>query len=338
MAVIPTLDELHQAAKAEGGELVVYAGGDAPSQAGIYTAGFTQRFPDIGIRLTVDLSKYHDARIDQQHLRGDVRADVVHLQTLHDFPYWKARGWLQPFKAPGFEALPPDLRDPDGCFYPILAYGFSNVVDIAQIPEANAPREATDYLRPDLKDRLVLTYPHDDDAVLYLFEQVIRTHGWSWLDSLLKQNPEWVRGTQAPLEIVASGRKAATFTSFYYLKPEAGSTIRFILPRRDFFQTWYQTAAILKAARHPAAARLYIAHLLSKEAQAAVPQWPSRLDVAPPKGWKHPLEYLNTSPVGFREFMADRARVERLKGVFEQWIGPVVGANPTGVLVTGLDR
>lgn len=338
MAERQSLDELHRLAKAEGGGLTVYAGGDSPAQAGIYTAGFSKRFPDIDIRLTVDLSKYHDARIDQQHLRGDVRADVVHLQTLHDYPHWKAQGWLLPFKAAGFEALPADLRDPDGHYYPILAYGFSNVVDTAQIPEKDAPREASDYLRPDLKGRIVLTYPHDDDAVLYQFEQIIKKNGWSWLDGLLKQQPQWVRGTQAPLEIVASGKKAATFTSFYYLKPEPDSAIRFLLPKNDFFQTWYQTAAILKAAKHPAAARLYISYLLSDEAQNAVPQWPSRLDIAPTPGWKHPLEYANTSPVGFREFMSDRGRVERLKGIFEQWIGPVVGDNPTGVPVTGFDR
>lgn len=333
-----TLEELHGLARTEGGGLTVYAGGDAPSQAGIYTSGFSKRFPDIEIRLTVDLSKFHDARIDHQHRRGDVRADVVHLQTLHDYPYWKSQGWLLPFKAQGFEALPADLRDADGCYYPILAYGFSNVVDTAQIPEAEAPREAADYLRPDLKGRIVLTYPHDDDAVLYQFEQIIKRNGWGWLDGLLKQEPQWVRGTQAPLEIVASGKKAATFTSFYYLKPDPGSAIRFLLPRRDFFQTWYQTAAILKAAKHPAAARLYISYLLSDEAQNAVPQWPSRLDIAPAAGWKHPLEYANTSPVGFREFMSDRGRVERLKGLFEQWIGPVVGGNPTGVPVTTFDR
>jgi ABC-type Fe3+ transport system substrate-binding protein len=338
MASLRSLDELHRQAKAEGAKLVVYAGGDAPSQAGIYTTGFSRRFPDIDIQLTVDLSKHHDARIDQQHLRGDVRVDVAHLQTLHDFPHWKAQGWLAPFKADGFETLPADLREPDGHYYPILAYGFSNVVDTAQIPEVEAPREATDYLRPDLKDRIVLTYPHDDDAVLYMFEQIIRKHGWGWLEGLLRQNPQWVRGTQAPLEVVAAGKKAATFTSFYYLTPEAGSTIRFLLPREDFFQSWYQTAAIFKAAKHPAAARLYVSYLLSDEAQNAVPQWPSRLDIAPAPGWKHPLEYRNSSPVGFREFMTDRGRVERLKGIFEQWIGPVIGENPTGVPMTGLDR
>jgi len=42
--------------------------------------------------------------------------------------------------------------------------------------------------------------------------------------------------------------------------------------------------------------------------------------------------------VGFDAFMRDRGRGERLKGILEQWIGPVVGDNPTGVPVIGLDR
>lgn len=32
------------------------------------------------------------------------------------------------------------------------------------------PVEYTDYLKPEFKDKLVLTYPNDDDAVLYQFD------------------------------------------------------------------------------------------------------------------------------------------------------------------------
>jgi hypothetical protein len=39
--------------------------------------------------------------------------------------------------------------------------------------------------------------------------------------------------------------------------------------------------------------------------------------------------YSNTSPWGFKRLMADRAaRVERLRGIFEQFIGPVEGVDP----------
>lgn len=331
MASELSLETLYRAAQAEGGGLDVYAGGDSPAQAAIYRSGFETAFPDIDLRITVDLSKYHNARIDHQHAVGDVVVDVVHLQTLDDFPYWRSEGWLAPFKPTGFAALPPDLCDKDGHYYPILAFGFSNVVDTAVIDERDAPRDASDYLRADLKDRLVLTYPHDDDAVLYQFDQLLHRHGWGWLEALIAQNPTWVRGTQTPLEMIAAGEKVASFTTFYYLRPEPASTIRFLLPRSDFFQSWYQLAAILRSARHPAAARLYVSHLLSEGVQASVPQWPARLDIAPPPGFRHPLEYANTSPIGFRAFLANRARIDRLKGLFEQWLGPVTGPNPTGV-------
>ncbi|MGY3334112.1 ABC-type Fe3+ transport system substrate-binding protein [Streptomyces filamentosus] len=324
------MDELYAAARAEGGRLVVYAGGDAPSQAGLYTAGFSERFPGIDVEVTVDLSKYHNARVDGMHLRGDNRADVVHVQTLYDFPYWKEQGLLMPYRPLGLEHVDPAYVDPDGTYYALFAFAFSNVVDTAVIPEERAPREATDYLRPEFEDRIVLTYPHDDDAVLYQFEQIIARHGHGWLEKLLAQNPLWVRGTATPLEVIASGERAVTFTSFYFLRPPEGDTLRFLPAREDFFQSWYQMGAILADAPHPAAAKLYMSYRLSAEAQRASAQWPARTDVDIP-GWRPLPEYGNTSPKGFLDFMADRARVERARGVMEDFIGPVTGANPTGV-------
>src|SRR2546423_13138198 len=53
-----SLDELYQAAKAEGGQLVVYAGGDVASQQAGTVAAFGQRFPDIKLTMVVDYSKF----------------------------------------------------------------------------------------------------------------------------------------------------------------------------------------------------------------------------------------------------------------------------------------
>ena len=325
-----SLKTLYEQARAECGGLVVYAGGDAPEQAGMYTAGFTERFPDIKIEVTVDLSKYHDARVDAAHLRGDNRVDVVHLQTLHDFPYWKQQGMLMPFKPEGFDQLPAEFKDPDGTYYPLFVFAFSNVVDTAVIPADQAPREAMDYLRPDLKGRIVLVYPHDDDAVLYQFERIIARHGIEWLQRLQTQDVQWVRGSATPLQIIGAGKAAATFTSFYYLNPPASDTMRMILPRDDYFQSWYQVGGILANAPHPAAAKLYMGYRLSLQAQQNSAQWPARKDVSVPN-WQPIGDYPNTDPAGFRDFMADRGRVERFRGVMEDIIGPVVGDNPTGV-------
>ncbi|MGH8196285.1 MAG: ABC transporter substrate-binding protein [Woeseiaceae bacterium] len=296
----------------------------------MYTSGFTDQFPEIDIEVTVDLSKYHDGRVDAAALRGDNRVDVVHLQTLQDYPYWKAQGLLLPFKPEGFDQLPDAFKDPDGTYYPLFVFAFSNVVDTNVIQAEQAPREAADYLRPDLKGRIVLVYPHDDDAVLYQFEQIMAEHGVEWLLKLQEQDIQWVRGSATPLQYIAEGKADVTFTSFYYLNPPQADTMRMILPRQDYFQSWYQIGAILAAAPHPAAAKLYMSYRLSLQAQQSSAQWPARKDVSVPN-WKPIWDYANTNPAGFRDFMADRARVERLRGIMEDIIGPVRGENPTGV-------
>jgi ABC-type Fe3+ transport system substrate-binding protein len=103
-----------------------------------------------------------------------------------------------------------------------------------------------------------------------------------------------------------------------------------ILPREDYFQSWYQIGAILAAAPHPAAAKLYMNFRLSLDAQKNSAQWPARKDVSVPN-WKPIADYPNTDPAGCRDFMSDRARVERLRNIMEDIIGPVVGKNPTGI-------
>ncbi|WP_049793268.1 hypothetical protein [Conexibacter woesei] len=130
--------------------------------------------------------------------------------------------------------------------------------------------------------------------------------------------------------MIGAGEAAATFTSFYYLNPPAGDPMRFLLPHEDFFQAWFQAGAILEAAPHPAAAELYMSFRLSEPTQRASAQWPARRDVEIP-AWRPIADYPNTDPSGFREFMLDRARVERLRGIMEEFIGPVEGPNPTGV-------
>lgn len=52
-----SLDELYQLALAEGGGLIVSAGGDEKDQQDAVVAAFKERFPGININTTVDLSK-----------------------------------------------------------------------------------------------------------------------------------------------------------------------------------------------------------------------------------------------------------------------------------------
>jgi len=100
-----TLDELYQAALAEGGKLVIYAGGDTPTQQDATKAAFKARFPGIALTLIVDYSKYHDVRVDNQLATGTLVPDLVQLQTVQDFVRWKEQGRLLPYKPAGFSKV-----------------------------------------------------------------------------------------------------------------------------------------------------------------------------------------------------------------------------------------
>ena len=118
----------------------------------------------------VDYSKVHDARVDYQIANKSVVADVVQLQTLQDFPRWKAEGVLLPYKPIGWEAAYKDFKDNDGAWTGVFVDAFSNLANAKALGDIKPPREAADYLNPTLKGKIVSTYPNDDDAVLFWYK------------------------------------------------------------------------------------------------------------------------------------------------------------------------
>ncbi len=322
-----TLQDLYQAALKEGGTLTVYAGGDEVTQGFGIKAGFERQFPGMKINIVVDLSKYHDARIEEELLRKDLKVDVAHLQTLHDFDDWAARGLLLPYKPIAWDQIPAAYKDPQARFTGLFMLTFANSYNKNLVSAENAPRDYADFLKPEFKNRIVIAYPHDDDAVLYVFDKIIQKHGIGFIEKLQANGVQWVRGTQTPRDAVEVGKYAvSTGTSGAFVPVESANT-RFVLPTNDPFLTWAQTGAIFKDSKRPAAAKLYMSWMLSLPMQATPRQFPLRQDVAPLPGYK-PLSQYNTSPEDFRSFMRDRARVERLKSLFERLIGPVQGISP----------
>ncbi len=268
-----TLDELYKLALAEGGKLIVYAGGDAPNQQDSNRAGFEAAFPGIQVEMIVDFSKYHDARIDYQLRSDTLVVDVAQLQTLQDFPRWRDEGALLNYKPIGWEHIYDELKDPEGAFTGVFIDAFTTNVNTELLPNKSSwPVEANDYLKPEFKDKLVVTYPNDDDAVLFWFKQVVDKYGITYLEKFKAQNPKFVRGTATAIAIVANSSQGfvATMSADGGLNSQdkyGTSLPKLILPERDPFVMWAQTAAIFNKAKHPETAKLYISWLVDKQQQ-----------------------------------------------------------------------
>ena len=328
-----SLDQLYQDALKEGGHLVVYAGGDTPDQQNGIKAAFEKRFPGVTLHTIVDYSKVHDARIDYQLANKQLVADVAQLQTLQDYPRWKAEGVLMDYKPLGWDKVYPEFKDKDGAWTGVFVDAFSNVVNQTALGDIPAPTKPMDYTNPALKGKIVSTYPNDDDAVLYGYKLAIDEHGWDWLQKLMKNEPHFVRGTQAPADDVESGKYAVTFSTDGGLKADPQAKSKFILPEKEGFVAWAQRAAIFKDAKHPAAAKLYLSWLLDKDTQQNVwYMWSVRTDVPAPAGYKHVWEYANANLKGFEQFMADRAALEQFRGQVRLYVGDVKGESSAGEL------
>lgn len=77
------------------------------------------RFPNITLDLSVDLSKYHDSRIDRAWYNKNETVDIATLQTLHDFKRWKQQDRLMYYKPANFDDLYNGEKDLDGAFLPM---------------------------------------------------------------------------------------------------------------------------------------------------------------------------------------------------------------------------
>ncbi|WP_328505751.1 ABC transporter substrate-binding protein [Streptomyces sp. NBC_00391] len=326
-----TLDELYQAALAEGGKLVIYAGGDVSTQADGLRSGFKSRFPGIDLTVVVDYSKYHDVRVDNQFATDTLVPDVVQLQTVQDFVRWKEQGRLLAYKPAGFSKVYAPFKDPQGAWVAVQVSAFSFMYGPAAVG-SDVPTSPLDLVDAKWKGKIASSYPHDDDAVLYLYALYVRKYGWDWLARLAAQDVQFARGSFTPRDAVTSGQKAIGVGGSGAAL--ATGPVKWVLPDAATpFMSWGQRAAILKQAKNQTAAKLYLNWRLSTEQQqAATNGWSVRTDVTPPTGLKPIWQYPNGNLDGFPRFMADRAAIERWKQTFALYLGEVEGDPSPGSL------
>jgi ABC-type Fe3+ transport system substrate-binding protein len=325
-----SLDTLYQAALAEGGKLTIYAGGDIDSQQDGVRAAFASRFPGIDLRIIVDYSKYHDVRVDNQLDTGTLVPDIVQLQTLQDFTRWKSNNALLPYKPAGFSNVYPEFRDPDGAWVAVQVIAFSFLYSKAAAG-ANPPQSPLDLVDPRWSGTIASSYPHDDDAVLFLFSRYQKAYGWDWIARFAAQQPQFARGTHTPGLAVSSGQKAIGVGAAGSLAAPSTAPNQWVAADGHPFIGWGQRAAILRGAAHPAAAKLYMNWRLTPENQStAFNGWSVRTDVTPPGGLNPIWNYPNANVTQFAQFMNDRAAAERWRQTFALYFGEVRGEPSPG--------
>lgn len=325
-----TLDQLYEEAVAAGGKFILYAGGDHAAQADAVKNAFIQRLPKLQPTFVVDYSKYHDVRVDNQFATNRLVPDVVQMQTLQNFPRWKREGRLLNYKPAGFANVHEKFKDSDGAWLAIAVIAFSFMTEAGL---ADAPKAPKDLADPKWKGRLQSTYPHDDDAALYLYKLYVETYGLDWLAQMAAQDIAFARGSHTPAVAVNARQKPIGIGGSGSLLAPPSVVARWQVADGHPFMAWGQRAAILKDAKNMAAAKLYLNWSLSPERQsAAFNGWSVRTDIKPNGGLKPVWAYANSNVDGFPAFMADRELVERWRQTMALYFGEVKGDPSPGWL------
>ncbi|RHY00356.1 hypothetical protein DYB36_005707 [Aphanomyces astaci] len=327
-----TLAQLYQEAIQEGGNLVVYHGGDTPDQQNYTADAFKAKFPDINLTMIVDYSKYHNARVDNQLETNSLVADVIALQTLQDYPRWKKEDKLLAYKPKGFSGIYDGFKDADGTWYSHAVFTFSYFYDTAILEGKgiDVPKTAKDLADPKYKGLIASSWPHDDDASLFVYDRYVKEYGWDWVKKLAENNVQFNRGSHTAGEAVANKTHAIGVAGSV---PEV-NTPTVVEPTGDGagsdYLSWGQRIAVLKKAPHPAAAKLFVNWIVSKEVQNTVMKgFSSRTDI---EGASKAWDVKRANSLAFQKWMENRAYIEELKATFALYFKEVTGEPSPGQL------
>ncbi|KAF1333217.1 Abc superfamily, partial [Globisporangium splendens] len=319
-----TLDQLYQDAIKEGGKLVVYHGGDTAGRQDRLRDAFMAVFPKINTTIIVDYSKYQDVRIDNQLATNNLVPDVVALQTLQDFPRWKNEGHLLHYKPANFSKIYDEFKDPDGAWYGYSVYSFTSTSNTTTLNGLPAPKTPLEIVDPMYKGLIASSYPHDDDAVLFLFSKYVEKYGWEWAAKFATQDVSFNRGTYVQGDLVRAGTKA--------IGVGGGGSHAAAVAGGYPFLAWAQRLAILKKSKNTAAAKLFVNWAFTEERQrtGASTGWTVRTDIPTTNGFPQVWDIDNAHVSEFAVFMKDRERVEIWKQTFALYFGEVQGAPTPG--------
>ncbi|MDB5409037.1 MAG: family 1 extracellular solute-binding protein [Rhodospirillales bacterium] len=317
-----TMDELYVKAQDER-TLVLYGGGPVAPYEG-WAREFEKRFPGITVSVTGGYSNVLNAKINQQLADHRLEADLTIFQTVQDFVRWNRQGVLLHFKPDGFAAIPAAFKDKDGAYMAVSVSTLSYAYNPRSLPASEVPRSALDFLKPKFRGKLITAYPHDDDATLYVFYTIVQRYGWGYMDKYMANQPNFIQGHLGVARAIEDGSNLVTFdaTSATVLRDKKdGKPIELAFSRSDPTPLFTVSAAILKDAPHPNAAKLYLTWYLAKEQQSRTGGFSPRSDVAPPGGLQTLSSYKTADR--YRELVADEKLMTSLRKRFEGYTGPV---------------
>ena len=279
------------AAHAQSGTLTLYT--SQPDRIATETvAAFRERYPAIRVDVFRSGTTEVMNKLAAEFLAGDPKPDVLFIADAVTMEGLKAEGRLLPFPEADLSAFPTAAYDKDKTYFGSKLITTGIVYNTA----AKRPASWLDLLAADARGQVVLPSPlYSGAAVIHMAAiDSDPALGSDYYAKLAANGAIAVQGNGGVVTQVAGGQKMyGMLVDFMALNARAkGSPVDFVFPREGVSAVT-EPVAILKTAPNPAAAKAFVAFILSKAGQElAVRQGflPARLDVEPPSGFPKPAD------------------------------------------------
>ncbi|MBP9927983.1 MAG: ABC transporter substrate-binding protein [Rhodoferax sp.] len=255
-------------------------------------AEFNKKYPDVKVEVFRSGTTEVLNKLRTEISAGAPQPDLILLADSVTMEALKKDGQLMPMKNADVSGIPAQFYDKD------KYYIGTKVITTGIVVNTKArfkPASWKELLNPDLKNQVAMPSPLYSGAAAislgaWLADPALG--GWSYVEGLKSNGAIAVRGNGAVLQQVANGEKSAgILVDFMALNAKAkGSPVEFVIPKEGLtFVT--EPVAMLKTAKHVAAAEAFVNFLLSADGQVfstTLGYVPILKGVKPPAGYPAP--------------------------------------------------
>jgi iron(III) transport system substrate-binding protein len=268
-AMTPHEKELYDAARKEG-ELTWYTSHSDDITAQALGRSFEQAYPGLKVNVLRTTAQVAYQRITQEIKASAIQCDVLSSTDLGHSVELKAKGAFEKY-VPENSSKVLDIYkgyDPDG-FYHVTSAGMIGIgYNTAKVKASDVPKNWTDLLDPKWKDNIALGHPGFSGYVGTWALTMRNQYGWEFFEKLAKNNPRVGRSIVDTVTMLNAGESAIAGSGPVGVLLDSvkrGNPLAMVYPI-DGTVLIIAPSSIMKGAKHPNAARLFMEFLMSEAA------------------------------------------------------------------------
>ncbi len=214
--------------------------------------------------------------------KDNPQADCIWGWAVTNMSEFVPKDMLAPYKPKGWDKIPANFKNPDGYWTAIDLYAAALVPNLKVLEAKNLPMPKgwNDLLDPVYKDKLIMPNPASSGTGFlqvasllvmldpdYKSKPVAQNKAWDFLKKLDANMGQYIKSGSKPAKLTAAGEYAigCSFAFVYSSLKKKGFPVGLVLPEEGAgFEL--EANALLKGAKHEAAAKKFLDWAISKEA------------------------------------------------------------------------